>query len=133
MIYEFKDKEFNKKLSIDLHKEPIVSCKYFLNRRNKKEYLVSIDDGKVLSTTIICSILDENNYQMILSLNNYNTIRYSFSLIFDENSNLFYVHACSYVDSEVVSETKEIYKKINLTEGKIFTIIFGKIKKKIKI
>jgi len=120
VIYEFKDKEFNKKLSIGLHKEPIVSSKYFLNKRNKKEYLVSIDNGKELSTTLIFSILDENNYQMILSLNNYNTIRYPFTLIFNENNELFYIHTCSYVDSEVVSETKEIYKNINLTEEKIY-------------
>ena len=120
MIYEFKDKEFHKKLVISLHKETIVCCKYFLNKRNKKEYLVSIDNGKESSNSIIFSILDENNYQMILSLKNYNTIRYPCTLIFNENNNLFYIHPCSYVDTEVVSETKEIYKNINLTEEKIF-------------
>ena len=120
MICEFKDKEFHKKLSINLHKEFIVYCKYFLNKRNKKEYLVSIDNGKETSTSIIFSILDENNYQMILSLNNYNTIRYPCALIFNENNNLFYIHPCSFVDTEVVSETKEIYTNINLTEEKIF-------------
>ena len=120
MIYEFKGKEFHKKLSINLHKETIVCCKYFLNKRNKKEYLVSIDNGKESSTSIIFSILDENNYQMILNLNNYNTIRYPCTLIFNENNNLFYIHPRSYVDTEIVSETKEIYKNINLTEEKIF-------------
>ena len=120
MIYEFKGKEFHKKLSINLHKETIVCCKYFLNKRNKKEYLVSIDNGKESSTSIIFSILDENNYQIILNLNNYNTIRYPCTLIFNENNNLFYVHPRSYVDTEIVSETKEIYKNINLTEEKIF-------------
>ena len=120
VIYEFKNKEFHKKLLINLHKEPIVCCKYFLNKRNKKEYLVSVDNGKELSTSIIFSIIDENNYQKILSLNNHNTIRYPLTLIFNENNNLFYIHPCSFVDTEIVSETKEVYKNINLTEEKIF-------------
>ena len=131
-IYEFKDEEFHKKLSLKMHKDSIEYCKYFLNKNNKKEYLVSIDkgSGKVLPTTIICSILDENNYQMILNLNNDRTVIYPFTLIFNEKNMLFYIYTCSYVDSEIVSETKEIYKKINLSQNIIlYYFIWENIKK----
>jgi len=122
-IFEFKDKEFHKRLLLKMHKEPIRCCKYFLNQKNKKEYLVSVDTGENLSTTIICSILDENNYQMILNLNNYDTVIYPFTLIFNENNNLFYMHPYSFSDTEIVSETKEIYKNIESIEGQILHYI----------
>ena len=124
-IFEFKDEEFHKKLSLKIHKESIEYCKYFLNKKNKKEYLVSIDkgNGSAFPTTIICSILDENNYQTILNFNNYRTIIYPFTLIFNENNILFYIYSCSFTSSEIVSERKEIYKKINLTKGVILHYI----------
>ena len=131
VIYEFKDKEFYKKLSLKTHKNSLEFCKYFFNKNNKKEYLVSIDKGnlKELPNTIIHSILDENNYQMILNLNNHSIIIYPFTLIF-ENKNLFYIYPYSDTSSLVASKKKKIYKKIDLTgEGILYYYIWENTKK----
>ena len=120
-IYEFKNEKFKKKLSLNKHKEFVSCCKYFLNKKSKQEYLVSIDVGSQSSNTIIWKILDENNYQDFLIINNKDNIRYPFTLIFNNQTKdkLYFIHTCSYVESEIYMENKKIFKKINFTEGKI--------------
>ena len=122
-IFEFKGNKFEKKLSLKNHKEFIVGCKYFLNKKLKKEYLVSIDNGQSSSNSIIFQIINENIYNEILNIVNiYESIRHPFSLIFDynsENNQLFYIHQKTDVDSEVISENKEIVKNINFTQGQV--------------
>ena len=60
---------------------------------------------------------------MILSINNYETVIYPFTLIFNENNDLFYIHPYFFNQTEIVSKTKKIYKKINSTEGRILYYI----------
>ena len=101
------------------HKEFITGCKYFLKKKNKTEYLVSNDNGKDSSTTIIWRILSKNNYQPIFNINNEDSIRYPFTLIF--NSDIAYlIHQTKEYKSELISIDKKILKEINFTKGKIF-------------
>jgi len=121
-IFEFKENKFEKKLSLMLHKGDIKGCKYFLNKKLKKEYLVSTDSGNISSNSIIWIIKNENIYEKILIINNKDAIRFPFSIIFNynkKNNQLYFIHPSSQVDSDVISENNKIYKKINFTEGQI--------------
>ena len=126
-IFEFKGDSFKKKISLQNHKESITNCKYFINKEIIKEYLVSTDCGASSSNTIIFEILDEDNYKEILNIKNVDRIRYPFSLIFNyknkSDNQLFFIHATSQVDSEIISEKNEIFKEIRFTQGKIFQYI----------
>ena len=116
--FDFKKENFKEILSLKKHKEFITGCKYFLNKKNKTEYLVSNDNGKDSSTTIIWRILSKNNYQPIFSINNEDSIRYPFTLIF--NSDIAYlIHPTKEYKSELISIDKKILKEINFTKGKI--------------
>ena len=116
--FDFKKENFKEILSLKKHKEFITGCKYFLNKKNKTEYLVSNDNGKDSSTTIIWRILSKNNYQPIFSINNEDSIRYPFTLIF--NSDIAYlIHQTKEYKSELISIDKKILKEINFTKGKI--------------
>ena len=116
--FDFKKENFKEILALKKHKEFITGCKYFLNKKNKTEYLVSNDNGKDISTTIIWRILSKNNYQPIFSINNEDSIRYPFTLIF--NSDIAYlIHQTKEYKSELISIDKKILKEINFTKGKI--------------
>ena len=116
--FDFKKENFKEILALKKHKEFITGCKYFLNKKNKTEYLVSNDNGKDSSTTIIWRILSKNNYQPIFSINNEDSIRYPFTLIF--NSDIVYlIHPTKEYKSELISIDKKILKEINFTKGKI--------------
>ena len=131
-IFEFKEGNFVKKLSLTNHKEFITNCKYFLNKKLIKEYLVSTDSGQS-SDCIIWLIIDENNYQEIIKINLQDSIRYPFSLIFNynnkNNNQLFFIHPTSNFDSEVISEENKLFKTIDFVEGKIFHYIVWENKK----
>ena len=117
-IFEFKREHFIEKLSLILHKEYIAGCKYFINKKTKKEYLVSTDRGSRGSNSIIWQIKDENNYCNILIISNNNTFIYPFSLIFNyniEDNQFFFIHTSSEYDTEIISENNEIFKKITFT------------------
>ena len=122
-IFEFKGNSFEKILSLKNHKEFITNCKYFLNKKLLKEYLVTTDSGKSSSNSIIWQIIDEKNYQEILNIENKDRIRYPNSLIFNynnsSNNQLFLIHPISQVDSEIISVNKNIFKQIHFTNGKI--------------
>ena len=122
-IFEFKGNSFEKILSLKNHKEFITNCKYYLNKKLLKEYLVSTDSGKSSSNTIIWEIIDEKKYEEILNVENKDSIRYPSSLIFnynnDNNNQLFLIHPISQVDSEIITENNQIFKKIHFTNGKI--------------
>ena len=119
-VYEFIKEKFNLKLTFTRHKEPISSCKYFLNKKSRKEYLVSVDCGKSFRNSIIWSILDENNYQEILNFKHNDLMRFPFSLIFNNNTKneLYFIYPSSEENSEIITENKDIFKKINFTLGK---------------
>ena len=124
-IFVFKGNIFKHELSLNLHKEYIRACKYFLNKKTKKEYLVSTDRGSQSSDSIIWEIMNENNYKKILIIrNNHKNFIFSSSLIFNynkEGNQLFFIHPSNHdSDSEVISENNTIFKKINFTEGEIF-------------
>lgn len=127
-IFEFKEENFTKIISLENHKEFISCCKYFLNKKTKKEYLVSVDNGSNSSISIIWKIIDENTYQSLLNLkNNEARIRYPFSLIFNynnnENNEFYYIYPSTDADSRIITDKNEIFKKIIFTIGKIFYYI----------
>ena len=120
-IYEFIDEEFKQKLTLTNHKDFIFSCKYFLNKKTKEEYLISMDKGITSINSIIWTIIDENNYQEILNCNHNDNIRFPFSLIFNNETKkkFYFIYPSSQVDSEIITENKNIFKRINFTEGQI--------------
>ena len=125
-IFEFEKDNFKKKLSLKNHKEFIVGCKYFLDKKSGKEYLASTDNGQTTSISLIWIILDENTYQNIFSINSVDRIRFPFSLIFnynEEKEDFFFIHPSSDADSVVITKEKKIYKTINFTTGKIYYYI----------
>jgi hypothetical protein len=127
-IFQFEKENFKKIISLKDHKEFISSCKYFLNKKTGKEYLISIDYGQRTSNSIIWKIIDEKNYQNILMINNdIGRIRYPFSLIFNYMDNdineFYYIYPSTDADSLVITDKNEIFTKIIFTVGKIFYYI----------
>ena len=122
-IFEFIGGKFQKKLSLKNHKEFVIASKYFLNKKTKKEYLVSCDSGSRSNIAIIWNILDENNYEEILQIKNIDSILYPFSLLFNYNNDTdnkcYYIHPSSHTDSEIIKEDSTIFKNIRFTKGKI--------------
>lgn len=116
--FDFQKEDFKKVLSLEKHKEFITGCKYFLNKKNKAEYLVSNDNGKNSSTLIIWQILSKNNYQPIFNIDNEDFIRYPFTLIFNSD-NTYLIRSNKENQSELISFDKEISNIINFSEEKI--------------
>ena len=103
---------YNKKIiSLQGHNNTIRTIRYFMNIKNKKEYLISADKNK---TVIIWDIT--NNYNILYNINtNYGDDIYSCLLIFSNNDNNNYI----------ITSTKNNSNDIDKSSSKIYSLNDG--------
>ena len=107
-IYELID---NKKvLSLRGHKNDVRTVRYFINKKDYKEYLISADDNKIV---IIWEISDNYNIKHQIDTKYGNNI-YSCLLVFPHNNENNYIITSSYNDSDnLESSATKIYSFSN--------------------
>ena len=109
---------YNKKIiSLQGHNNTIRTIRYFMNIKNKKEYLISADKNKIV---IIWDIT--NNYNILYNINtNYGDDIYSCLLIFSNNDNNNYIITSTYnTSSNIDKSSTKIY---SLNNGKFIKYI----------
>ena len=104
---------YNKKiLSLQGHNNTITIIRYFINIKNKNEYLISADENKIV---IIWDIT--NNYNILYNINtNYGYYIYSCLLIFSNNDNNNYI----------ITSTNKTSNDIDKSSTKIYSLNNGK-------
>ena len=105
---------FDKKITaLKGHKNTINTIKYFINRKNKNEYLISTDKNKIV---IVWDIT--NNYNNLYNINtNYGDNIYSCLLIFSNYDNYNFI----------VTSTKNISNDADKSSTKIYSLDDGKL------
>jgi len=105
---------YNKKiLSLQGHNNTITIIRYFINIKNKNEYLISADKNK---NVIIWDIT--NNYNLLYNINsNYGNDIYSCLLLFSDGDNN---------NNYIITSTKNISNDMDNSSTKIYSLNDGK-------
>ena len=106
---------YNKNIkSLKGHKDNIISIRYFINIKNKNEYLISADKNKIV---IVWDIT--NDYNILYNINtNYGDDIYSCLLIFSNNDDN---------NNYIITSTKNVSNDIDKSSTKIYSLNNGKL------